>query len=212
MPVDHRDKLDSEEALYQREVYAASRITRLYWDYRDRRVLRHIEPRHRRIVDIGCGEGITLQKIIEMFPGGNITGVDYSEENIEICRRHGLPVTQSNVYDLALESNSVDCCLFLEVIEHLQRPEAAVDEIHRVLRTDGRIVTVFPNDRSFKIARMLTGKWKEAGYNAGHVRQWTPREAAAMLAGRGFRTAAAQSIPFVLWPVSLHHIIIADKC
>lgn len=212
MPVDRKDKLAAGDVLYQREVYANSRITRVYWDYRDRQVWKYIEPRHKRIVDIGCGEGITLQKAIEKFPGRNISGVDYSEENIEICKKHNLPVIRSDAYDLKLPSNSVDCCLFLEVIEHLQRPQEAIDEIHRVLRSGGRAVVVFPNDRTFRIARILTGKWKEAGYEPGHVRQWVPTDAAAVLSSDRFHMVAAKSIPFVFWPLSLHHIIIADKC
>jgi SAM-dependent methyltransferase len=212
MPVDREDKLRAGDTLYQREVYAKSRITRSYWDYRDRQLLKFIGPQHERIVDIGCGEGITLERMIEMFPGRNITGVDYSEENLEICRRRGLPVRFSDAYDLVLESDSVDCCLFLEVIEHLHRPQRALDEIHRVLCAGGRAIIVFPNDRAFKIARILTGKWKEAGYEAGHVRRWVPGDAAGLLSSKKFRVVAGKSIPFVFWPLSLHHIIIADKC
>lgn len=212
MPVDLKHKLAEGNTLYQREVYANSRITRLYWNHRDRRVLQYIAPRHKRIVDIGCGEGITLERMIKTFPGRQISGLDGSDENMEICRRHKLPVVRSDVYDLQLDSESVDCCLFLEVIEHLRRPGDAMNEIYRVLRAGGRAVIVFPNDRMFKIARMMTGKWKEAGYEAGHVRQWTPGELADMLSSTGFRVVASKSIPFVFWPVSLHHIIIADKC
>jgi 2-polyprenyl-3-methyl-5-hydroxy-6-metoxy-1,4-benzoquinol methylase len=212
MPVDLKHKLGDGDALYQREVYANSRITRLYWDHRDRRVLSYIGPQHERIVDIGCGEGITLERLIAKFPGRQICGLDGSEENIEICQTHGLPVVYSDVYDLKLGSESADCCLFLEVIEHLHRPEDAVNEIYRVLCAGGRAVIVFPNDRMFKIARMLTGKWKEAGYESGHVRQWIPGDLAGMLSSNGFRVVASKSIPFVFWPVSLHHIIIADKC
>jgi ubiquinone/menaquinone biosynthesis C-methylase UbiE len=212
VPVDLKHKLAKGDKLYQREVYANSRITRSYWDYRDRQVFKYITPQYKRIVDIGCGEGITLGKMIERFPGRHISGLDGEKENIEICHKHNLPVSLADVYDMKLQSNSVDCGLFLEVIEHLHEPDKAIEEIYRVLSPGGRTVIVFPNDRVFKIARILTGKWKEAGYDAGHVRQCDPADLCGMLSSKDFRVIAQKSIPFVFWPISLHHIIIADKC
>ncbi len=211
MPINLRDKHTVGDMLYQREVYAKSRITRAYWNYRDQQVLKFIHLKHSSIVDIGCGEGITLEKIIKIFPDRNALGVDFSKENIEICKRNNLPVIHSDVYDLQLESNSIDCCLLLDVIEHLDRPEKAIEEMFRILRKSGRAVIVFPNDRTFKIVRILAGKLKEAFYDYGHVKQWIPRELAGMLEGNGLHVIAQKNIPFVFWHLSLHNIMIAEK-
>ena len=40
------------------------------------------------IVDLGCGEGLTLEKLISKFPTTEILGIDLLEENVEICSRH----------------------------------------------------------------------------------------------------------------------------
>jgi hypothetical protein len=84
-------------------------------------------------------------------------------------------------------------------------------EIQRILRSGGRAIIIFPNDFNFKIARILTGKLKEAFYDAGHTRQWTPKILTQLLAETGFRIIAQKSIPFIFWPCSLHHMIVADK-
>lgn len=211
MPVDLDHKLHPGNMIYQRDVYAKSFLTKKYWDYRDRKAFSFIEPNHLRIVDIGCGEGITLQRLVRDFPGREILGVDFSDENIAICKKHGLPVIHSDIYELQLESNSVDICIFSDVIEHLDRPEKAIMEIKRILQVHGRAIIIFPNDFIFKITRILTGKFREAFYDSGHVRQWIPKDIAQLLKNNGFKIVAKKSIPFIFWPISLHHITVADK-
>lgn len=211
MPVDLSHKIDAKNVLYQRDVYDRSGITKKYWDYRDRQVFNYIESNHLKIVDVGSGEGITLERLIKEFPGREIVGVDYSEENIAICNKYNLPVLHSDVYDLPFESNSIDVCIFLEVIEHLDKPEMALGEIKRILRVGGRTIIIFPNDFNFKIARILTGKLREAFYDAGHIRQWTPKNLAQLLKEIGFGIVAQKSIPFIFWFSGLHHITVADK-
>lgn len=63
--------------------------------------------------------------------------------------------------------------MFMEVMEHLEYPEIATKEIRRILKLNSKLITVFPNDGFFKIARLLTLKFKEAAYDPGHVKQWT---------------------------------------
>ena len=43
-----------------------------------------------------------------------------------------------------LQSESVDCILCTEVLEHLKNPQACVDEIHRLLRKDGLVFASTP--------------------------------------------------------------------
>jgi ubiquinone/menaquinone biosynthesis C-methylase UbiE len=208
MPVDGK-VLANEQILYQRQQYEKGGIGRLYWDYRDREIMRHVEGN--RMLDIGCGEGVTLGKMVDRFPEKTILGIDSLQENVDICRKHDLPVENGDVYDLRFTDGSVDCCLLIEVIEHLEDHRKALKEIHRVLRKGGLLILLFPNDRNFKISRMLTGKLREAFYDAGHVRQWTPVLMKSALESIGFRILEMQNLPFWLWTFSLHSIVVADK-
>jgi len=207
MPVDVG--LNKDGMIYQREQYAKGGIGVRYWDYRDDVAFGYVTGD--TIVDVGCGEGITLEKLRKAFPGKNIRGVDAEAENIEICNRHELPVIAGNVYQLPLENNSVDCVLFSEVIEHLDHPERALAEIRRVLRPGGRVIIIFPNDFMFKVSRIMTGMMEEAFYDPGHVMQWTPAKIRSVLKSGGFSIIFRRSLPFVCWPVCLHHICVAEK-
>jgi ubiquinone/menaquinone biosynthesis C-methylase UbiE len=195
--------------IYQRDQYAKGGIGKRYWDYRDRVAFQHVTGNN--ILDAGCGEGITLEKLTGLFPGRQVLGVDTEPENLDICRRHQLPVLEGSLYALPFEDASYDTVLFSEVIEHLDTPGKALSEIYRVLRPGGRVIVIFPNDRTFMLARMAMGMVREALYNPGHVRQWTPREICRALRAAGFLPLAAHSIPFSLWPISLHHIAVAEK-
>ena len=197
--------------LYQRDQYAKGGAGRWYWDFRDSHVFSQILPHHTRIVDVGCGEGIALEKLVKMHPGRQVIGVDLEAENIEICKKFGLTAVYSDVNSLALPSSSFDFCIMIDILEHLKTPLDAVREIYRILRPGGRLVIVIPNDRNFFLSRMALGMVKEAYYEAGHEKQWKPREVVRLLTDAGFEIARRKSVPFLFWQTSLHHIVTADK-
>ncbi len=197
--------------IYQRDQYAKAGPGRRHWDQRDKSALNLIRPFHRIIVEPGCGEGITLEKMHRLFPDRTVFGIDILTENIEICKKHGCNVQQGDVYHLPLLSTSVDAVMFMEVIEHLNHPETAIREIHRVLVPGGRLVIVFPNDLIFKIARLIFLRFDEAAFDPGHVKQWTPDDMSRLLKKNGFTPVFMKNIPFRLWPISLHCIMAADK-
>ncbi|HSW65035.1 MAG TPA: class I SAM-dependent methyltransferase [Dissulfurispiraceae bacterium] len=176
----------------QRERYEQGGIGRWYWDYRDRAIMAFMPAG--KILDVGCGEMITTRKI-------GAIGMDIDNGDV-----------RGSVYDIPFEDKSFDAVLFSEVIEHLSRPFAALREINRVLKHSGRVVVVFPNDLTFKVAWFLTGKWGEISQDRGHLQQWTPKRVCSILRRSWFNVLTQRSIPFKFWPFSLHHIIVGVKC
>lgn len=209
MPVDysHRDK----NMLYQRNQYALGGIGRFYWDCRDSAIIKNITEDANVILDLGCGEGITLEKLLKLYPKKDIRGIDTDKENIDICKSFNLPVFEGNIFDLNIASGSIDCCILLEVIEHLENYDLALKEVSRILKKDGRLLIVFPNDINFKIARLFTLKFREAFYDPGHLYQFTPNVLGERLKGLGFKIIKTNNIPFFFWNISLHCLIVAAK-
>ena len=121
MPVDVN--LSKDGMIYQREQYQKGGIGRRYWDYRDEQILKFLKD-SKTIIDIGCGEGILMDKMVQRFPEKRVFGIDPSPENADICKTHNLDVYSGSVYELPLADASVDCVLFIEVIEHLDNPES----------------------------------------------------------------------------------------
>ena len=175
----------------QTERYNRGGIGRWYWDYRDREALRYVRG---KVLDVGCGEMITTRKI----PGA--VGMDLDQGDV-----------RGSVYAIPYHDDTFDCVTLLEVIEHLKRPGRALSEIYRVLKPRGRLIILFPNDFTFKLAWFLTGKWSEIGRDRGHILQVEPWFMRWSLEGH-YKTIASKSIPFHFWPISLHHIIVGEKC
>jgi 2-polyprenyl-3-methyl-5-hydroxy-6-metoxy-1,4-benzoquinol methylase len=209
MPVN--EKQTSGVALYQREQYQKGGISQWYWDYKDNIVLNEINELDNTILDIGCGEGILLEKLTKRYPHRNIVGLDTMPENVQIGSNLGLPVKLGDIYHLDLPDNSMDVVILMEVIEHLVNPDLAFEEIHKVLKPGGKLLIVFPNDAFFLIARILTLKFKEAAYDPGHQKQWTHREIRGFLNDHNFDVKSSISIPFLWWPISLHGVTLAFK-
>jgi len=203
-------KNSSKNHIYQRKQYQKGGLGRWYWDYRDKQVISRIRDEY-SILDIGCGEGITLERLIKRFPNKDIRGIDYIQKNVEICKKNGLQVDYGSVYNLKTDNNSVDCVIFLEVIEHLDKPQKALKEIYRALKPGGSLILIFPNDMIFKIARILAFKFKEAFYNPGHVKQWTPKIMRKTLEQLGFEISKIENVPFYFWSCSLHCLTTAKK-
>ena len=79
------------------------------------------------IIDIGCGEGF----IINCLNRPDITGVDISKNALNIAKRKNPECNfcTGSVYDLSFKKNSFDLVLATEVLEHLENPEKALQEI-----------------------------------------------------------------------------------
>lgn len=58
--------LAKEGMIYQRDQYAKEGLGVRYWDYRDKVALGRVAGD--RIVDIGCGEGIAIEKLVTLYP------------------------------------------------------------------------------------------------------------------------------------------------
>ena len=98
-------------------------------------------------IDIGCGSGlVTLSIAKKLDPGGHITGVDLSDGMLEFAKakatRMGLSekvsFLKSDAEKLGLPSKSADAIVSLYALRHLPNPQAAIDEIFRVLKPGGR--------------------------------------------------------------------------
>jgi SAM-dependent methyltransferase len=209
MPVDHTSR--DEDILYQWEQYGKGGVGRLYWDLRDREISGCIRRGARVIVDAGCGEGVTLKKLLSLYPGRDISGIDIDPRNIAICRGHDLPVKQGDILALDIPDGSVDCCIMSEVLEHIEDYGLALLEAKRFLKEGGDLIVVFPNDIIFKIARLLTLRFREAFYDTGHLRQLAPGKVMSSLKQLGYRIVRVKNIPFMFWGLSLYCIIVARK-
>ena len=93
-------------------------------------------PRHTRVLDAGCGEGILVEEYADRVA---IEGIDASYSSARV--RHG------SLTSLPYANGSFDRALCLDVLEHLtfEDQPRALAELHRVLVPGGELLVSVPN-------------------------------------------------------------------
>ncbi|RRR24263.1 class I SAM-dependent methyltransferase [Brachybacterium saurashtrense] len=97
-----------------------------------------------QLLDVGCGTGrLALQA---EQSGRTVTALDADESMVEAARRRlRRTVLRAALPDLPLAGSSASAMTANFVINHVGRPRAALAELRRVLRPDGRLaMTIWP--------------------------------------------------------------------
>ncbi len=126
------------------------------------------------ILDVGCGEGFTLQRLYENKIGKRLEGLDHQKIAIEIGRKihPHLKLETGTIYDLSFKDNSFDLVMATEVLEHLEDPKKALKELVRVSKK--YLLLSVPNEPFFMIANLLRGKnLSRWGNDIEHIQHWT---------------------------------------
>jgi len=105
------------------------------------------------ILETGSGFGMCTREFARA--GSSVVALDYmpmahriaarflQEENVDLRK---ILMLQGDLYNLCFRDNSFDIINFSEVIEHLETPDQALAELHRVLRPGGRLfLSTWPN-------------------------------------------------------------------
>src|SRR6185503_4814708 len=136
------------------------------------------DPLH--ILDVGCGTGANLEMLSEF---GNAEGVAVSSEALSFCQGRGLKqVKLGEAEALPYEDNSFDLVTGLDVVEHLDDDRAGLNEMRRVLRTNGRALLFVP-------AFMFL--WGVQDDLSNHRRRYTLSELKTVVENAGFEVERA---------------------
>lgn len=65
-----------------------------------------------------------------------------------------IPIVKGDMHNLPFKSNGFDCVVINHVLEHSKNPLSVIDEIHRVLKSKGKLIIGVPNYGSFQ-SRLL---------------------------------------------------------
>lgn len=128
------------------------------------------------VLDVGCGEGFTLNKLSEEKIGKRLEGVDFLEKAIEIGRKlhPHLTLNQGDIYKLEYKNNSFDLVMATEVLEHLEDPREGLKELIRVSKK--YLLLSVPNEPFFMGANFFRGKnLSRWGNDIEHIQHWTSK-------------------------------------
>ncbi len=157
-------------------------------------------------LDLGCGTGWAVCYVATLTHGeGNFVGIDISKGMIEKSKSNanGLPHVQfyeASADDLPLESTYFDTIICTNSFHHYSNPEAALGEIKRVLKSQGRvyILDVTADDVFIQwIDAKVRSKEKE------HVKFYSSQEYIRMFKNVGLIHEASRRVN-VFYPLKVH--------
>jgi 2-polyprenyl-6-hydroxyphenyl methylase/3-demethylubiquinone-9 3-methyltransferase len=124
-----------------------------------------------RLLDVGCGGGLLCEPLTRL--GAEVTGIDPSQTNIGVARRHaetsGLAVDYraTTAEALAAAGETFDVVLAMEVVEHVADRDAFVAACGALLKPGGLLVLATINRTPKAYALVILG--------AERVLRWLPR-------------------------------------
>ncbi len=156
------------------------------WVRREHQARYRFAARHvagRAVVDCACGAGLGTAQFVAAG-ARRVLGIDVSADAIRLARAASpAQFVLAAGTALPLPPRSVDAFVSLETVEHVADDGAFIDEIARVLSSDGIFICSTPN-RTVKNPGLRA---EERPINPFHVREYTEGEFRSLLARR-FRT------------------------
>lgn len=135
------EKTSIIETVYVKDVYEVIAkhfsVTRVFtWDW-IRSFIEKLEN-NSTIYDIGCGNGRNMN-----FPNQNFIGIDNCCNFIDICKRDGKNVINSNMTKIDLPDDSADAIICIAAFHHLSSIEnriKALNEMRRLIKPNKKIL------------------------------------------------------------------------
>jgi methionine biosynthesis protein MetW len=109
----------------------------------DERLIADLVPQGARVLDLGCGEGVLLERLRDKR-GAHVRGVEIDLTKVAACIGRGLPVIQADL-DEGLPffaDGSFDVVILSQTMQVVRRPDLVLAEM---LRVGKRGVVSFPN-------------------------------------------------------------------
>ncbi|PSQ97770.1 MAG: hypothetical protein BRD55_01115 [Bacteroidetes bacterium SW_9_63_38] len=129
--------------------------------------------RESRIVDVGCGYGILLRRLMEEGYSKTL-GIEAIPDVVRDLKAEGIPAEEGDLEKGvdSIDDETVDAVVCLEVLEHLYDPAGALEEINRWLQPGGLLIASVPNEyRLIQRLRMIQGSpTSDVSLVGGHIK------------------------------------------
>lgn len=134
----------------------------------------------RRVIDVGCGDGVYTHELNSRGKPKLIIGTDFAGRAIDQAKRKyeqgnkGLSFKTESCYKISFPNNYFDIAIARGLLHHLKEPQIAVKEMFRVAK---EVLIIEPNGNNLilKAIEKLSGyhrKHQEKSYPPSCIRQW----------------------------------------
>ena len=102
-----------------------------------------------RVLDVGCGDAVLLEKATTLWPSAELWGVDFVSPERPVKSPRMRIVGTDLRGRLPFRDHCMDLVMASETLEHLPDPDRCLHEMIRILRPGGRILITIPNATGF---------------------------------------------------------------
>ena len=151
-------------------------------------------PQDASCVEVGCGDGYSLELIFDLFRPASLIGLDINEANIKKANTwikekelgQVIQAMQGDAIQLPFQRDSCDAVFLFATLHHIANWRKAIEEISRVLKPGGLLLFKEPTSRAFMVPFIKwidgpTAIFKEQelrdalGERGFEIMQWTYR-------------------------------------
>lgn len=176
-------------------------VRKLIKNYYDKiqSIIKTYFKRDMRVLEVGCGAAESSDKILKMLDGCHFEISDYDIRYFNKVREYKkhLNITHESVYALKRPENSFDVLILLEVLEHLENYELALQELFRVSRN--YVIIAVPNEPLWRFLNLLRVKYlKNWGNTPGHINHWSVASLVKLISKYGEVIKIYHPIPWII--------------
>jgi 2-polyprenyl-3-methyl-5-hydroxy-6-metoxy-1,4-benzoquinol methylase len=158
------------------------------------------------LLDVGCGEGVLVQRWARRLDGARLVGIDLQEESIQAgWSEHQAPNLEYRAMEaenLPFAANEFDLASAIELLEHVPDPERTLAEMARCARR--HLLVSVPREPLWRMLNVARGAyWSELGNTPGHVNHWSKRTFARLLSRHGDIVEVRSPFPWTMALVRL---------
>ena len=106
-----------------------------------------------KVLELGSGLGIIAHGLAEQYPTAEITGIEFSSEQIDQCAPPpgNLRYLQGDIHNIPFEAETLDVVYGRYILEHVQHPLMVLREVYRILKPGGKI---FLQENTISLSRL----------------------------------------------------------
>jgi ubiquinone/menaquinone biosynthesis C-methylase UbiE len=162
-------------------------------------------PHSGRLLDLGCGPGFVVERLLRRRPGLQIVGVDRDRLTLPAARAR-TAVAAADAGALPFPGATFDFVHLRLVLRHLRHPAAVLREIWRVVRPGGGIGVVDTDDGALVIDPMPEGfaevlAARQETFRRRGADPFIGRRLASLLSGAAFTGLELVALPLTSFDI-----------
>jgi 2-polyprenyl-3-methyl-5-hydroxy-6-metoxy-1,4-benzoquinol methylase len=158
------------------------------------------------LLDVGCGEGVLVERWARQLGSGRVVGIDLDEASIQAgWAAHQAPNLEYRVMEaenLPFEDGEFELASAIEVLEHVPDPAHTISEMARC--ASRHLLVSVPREPLWRMLNMARGAyWKDLGNTPGHLNHWSRGSFVELLSRHGDVAQVRSPFPWTMLLVRL---------